>query len=119
MVNPSSDVAVRVAGSLARWMRVFAVFCFIAAGLTVLGRLGVALEKRSVETFSIGIAMTIVPILAGVWLHQAAGRFRRGVRDRDIGMLGRGFGSFRWYIVLFGVLGIAKLATTVHEMVST
>lgn len=118
-MNPCSDVAVRVAGSLARWMRVFAVFCFIAAGLTVLGRVGVALQKGSVEALGSGIASVMVPMLAGVWLCQAAGRFRRGVRDTDVGMLARGFGIFRWYIFLVGVLGIAKLATTVHELVST
>lgn len=115
----SSDTAVRVTVSVTRWMRVVALFCFIACGLIVLGRLGVALDKRSLATFATGIAMAIVPILAGVWLRQAANRFRRGVHDSDVVMLGRGFVGFRRYIFLLGVLGIVQLATSVHELVST
>lgn len=107
-----SEEGIVVVNSLSRWMSVVGMFYLLAAGMMVLGlvvTIGAA-GNATVVVLAMGISMTLLVGLAGVWLREAGDQFSRGVMADDEGLIGAGFRTLKKYLMLFGILALLILA---------
>lgn len=117
-----SSEGARVVASLASFMRALAIVYYIAIGMMVLGTCSTLATVGSTPmagmAIVIAVAVLIVCVLFGFaasWLTSAGADFERGVISDDEFPIGQGFRSLRNYLILFGVLGILGLLSTISK----